>query len=75
MAPHELISEHWYWIRREDGSLAPYRFHRLRHDHKRNLLVGDFYVGSFLQSFLPRQVVGEAMMPASDATGKLPSES
>ena len=56
-----LKPNHWYWIRREDGSLAPYRFHRLHPDQ--SLAAGEFFVGSFIRRFLLSTVVGEARMP------------
>ena len=44
MLPEELKPNHWYWIRREDGSLAPYRFHRTGRN-ARDLVAG-FGAGS-----------------------------
>ena len=52
----------WYWIRREDGSLAAYRFHRRSVDRKP--AVGEFFVGSFIRRFPLSAVVGEARMPS-----------
>ncbi len=63
MTEDYLKTEHWYWIRRDDGSLAPYRFHRVRRDEKTGSMVGEFFVGSFLQSYPLSRVVGEAQMP------------
>lgn len=61
MSDEDLKPNHWYWIRREDGSLAPYRFHRRSNTAKR--AVGEFFVGSFIQRFPLSAVVGEAQMP------------
>ena len=57
----ELKPNHWYWIRSQDGSLAPYRFHR-RSDNGRQA-AGEFFVGSFLRRFRLSAVAGEAQMP------------
>ncbi len=55
----------WYWIRREDGSVAPYRFHRVSTDPA-GRLVGEFFVGSFIRRFSLSRVIGEAQMPQRD---------
>ena len=60
-----LKANHWYCIRRPDGSLAAYRFHRLGTD-RAGLPVGEFFVGSFIRAFRLSDVVGEAQMPESD---------
>ena len=57
----DLKPNEWYWIRRDDGSLAPHLFHRT--SSKRGRLVGEFYVGSMLQSWPLSRVVGPAHMP------------
>lgn len=57
----ELKPNHWYWIRREDGSLAPYRFHRQSDDRRQ--AIGEFFVGSFVRRFPLSAVAGEAHMP------------
>lgn len=62
MEPEQLQQRHWYWIRRKDGSLAPYVFHQTRHDDE-GKLVADFFVGSFLVPFGLNQIEGEAAMP------------
>lgn len=62
-ATEQLIPRHWYWVRRKDGSLAPYVFHRQSTDPKTGRLVGEFFVGSFIVTFGLNQVVGEAHMP------------
>lgn len=62
MEPEQLQQRHWYWIRRKDGSLAPYLFHQTRHDEE-GKLVADFFVGSFLVPFGLNQIEGEAAMP------------
>ena len=56
-----LKPQQWYWIRREDGSLAPYRFHQYRHQRGRRM--GEFFVGSMVQTFPLSYVVGRAEMP------------
>ena len=66
MSPDELKSKHWYWVRRDDGSLIPYLFHKVRHDPKSQQLVADFFVGSFLRSWPLGRVLGEAQMPDLD---------
>ena len=67
-ATEQLVPRRWYWVRRKDGSLAPYVFHRQSTDPKTGRLVGEFFVGSFIVTFGLNQVVGEAHMPrgASD---------
>lgn len=62
MEPEQLQQRHWYWIRRQDGSLAPYVFHQIRRDDE-GKLVADFFVGSFLVPFGLNQIEGEATMP------------
>jgi hypothetical protein len=62
MEAHQLQQRHWYWIRRKDGSLAPYVFHQTRHDDE-GKIVADFFVGSFLVPFGLNQIEGEATMP------------
>src|SRR5262249_18371485 len=62
MEPEQLQQRHWYWIRRKDGSLAPYVFHQIRRDEE-GKLVADFFVGSFLVPFGLNQIEGEASMP------------
>ncbi len=63
MDTQQLEPNQWYWIRRDDGSLAPYRFHRLRPAAGGGQAVGEFFVGSFIQSWPLSRVVGEARMP------------
>ena len=53
----------WYWVRREDGSIAPYRFHRTKTD-TRGRQLGEFFVGSFIRTFPISAVIGEAAMPS-----------
>ena len=65
---HDLQTNRWYWIRRDDGSLAAYRFHRTvsntsRATGRSDDDYGEFYVGSMLQTFPLGRVVGEARMP------------
>lgn len=67
MEPDQLLPTHWYWVRREDGSLAPYRLHRVVEDGADGRLVGEFFVGSFIRIFPLGSVVGEALMPESEA--------
>ena len=61
-----LKPSHWYWIRRRDGSLAPYLFHRYVESAKDEKREGEFYVGSMLQKWPLSAVVGEAKMPKDD---------
>ena len=49
MDPELLTPKTWYWIRRGDGSLAPYVLHRVREDVATGGVVAEFFVGSFLQ--------------------------
>lgn len=62
MSPEQLQPRHWYWVRRADGSLAPYQFHRLGAVVE-NQPTGEFYVGSLLQVWPLGRVVAEARMP------------
>ena len=66
MLPEELKPNHWYWIRREDGSLAPYRFHQISSRPKPGKLTGEFFVGSMIQTMPLNQVVAEAQMPETN---------
>ena len=61
MEAAELKPTQWYWVRREDGSLAPYRFHKVK--TRAGVVCGEFFVGSMIQTFALSRVVGEAMMP------------
>ncbi|HRX77818.1 MAG TPA: hypothetical protein P5307_02090 [Pirellulaceae bacterium] len=60
---NDLKPTHWYWVRRDDGSIAPYRFHQAKTDAKGRQL-GEFFVGSFIRTFPLSAVVGEAEMPS-----------
>lgn len=60
-----LIPKNWYWIRRADGSLAPYLFHRLSTNAETGRQQAEFFVGSFIQFFELSQVVGPAEMPTT----------
>ena len=57
----DLIPKRWYWIRRTDGSLAPYVFYQVRQDY-RGKTVAEFFVGSYIQTFGLNQIVAEAKM-------------
>jgi hypothetical protein len=59
----DLKPTHWYWVRHDDGSIAPYRFHQAKTDVS-GRRCGEFFVGSFLRTFPLSAVVGEAEMPA-----------
>lgn len=59
---NSLIPARWYWVRRDDGSIAPYRFHQAKTD-SRGRRLGEFFVGSFIRTFPLSAVVGEAHMP------------
>lgn len=61
-----LIPTRWYWVRRDDGSIAPYRFHQTKTD-PRGRRLGEFFVGSFIRTFPLSAVVGEAQMPEQQA--------
>jgi hypothetical protein len=61
----ELKPTQWYWVRREDGSVAPYRFHQAKTDAQGRRL-GEFFVGSFIRTFPLSAVVGEAEMPSQE---------
>jgi hypothetical protein len=63
----ELKPTQWYWVRREDGSIAPYRFHQRKRDSNGRLL-GEFFVGSFIRTFPLSAVIGEAEMPSLPPT-------
>ncbi|MFM8251698.1 MAG: hypothetical protein ACKOBW_08905 [Planctomycetota bacterium] len=70
----QLIPRRWYWVRRSDGSLAPYVFHRLRYEEAPAVWVAEFFVGSFIQTFRLNQVVGECRMPKTtpESSGSSP---
>ena len=57
-----LVPMQWYWIRRDDGSLAPYLFHQKKVDAQGNQL-GEFFMGSKLTTWSLGRVVGVAEMP------------
>lgn len=64
MEPSQLTPQHWYWIRRDDGTLAPYLFHRIRPDRSTGQRTAEFFVGSMVQTWSISRVVAEAEMPA-----------
>ena len=59
----ELKPTYWYWVRRDDGSIAPYRLHQTKTDALGRRL-GEFFVGSFIRTFPLSAVIGEAEMPS-----------
>ena len=60
-----LKPEQWYWLRRDDGSIAAYRFHRLKAAPRDGAATcGEFFVGSMLQTFPLSRVIAAAEMPA-----------
>lgn len=72
MTEANLQPNQWYWIRRADGSLAPYRFHQLRPANTGGQPTAEFYVGSMLQHWPLSCVVGEATMPVNDRPSTTP---
>ena len=66
MLPEELRPGSWYWIRTTQGTVQPYRFHRLRDAKPGGKHEGEFYVGSMLVRFSLGSVIGEAMPPTTD---------
>jgi len=66
MTAADLQPSHWYWIRRADGSLAPYRFHQLRPAKIGSQPTAEFFVGSKIQHWPLSCVVGEAHMPTKE---------
>ena len=60
----EMVPMQWYWIRRDDGSLAPYLFHQAKRDAWGNQ-VGEFFLGSKLTTWSLGRVVGLAEMPGN----------
>lgn len=67
MTADELKPKSWYWIRRPDGTLAPYVFHRISRDPQ-GQTVAEFFVGSFLVTFQLSQIEAEAQMPSKHDT-------
>ena len=63
----ELQSMQWYWIRRDDGSLAPYLFHQAKKDAS-GRMVGEFFMGGKLTTWSLGRVVGIAEMPGESKT-------
>lgn len=61
MSHEQLESGSWYWLRHDDGSLAPFRFHREKTVD--GVRMGEFYVGSMLTTWSLGRVVGRAEMP------------
>jgi hypothetical protein len=66
MTDAPLQPNQWYWIRRADGSLAPYRFHQLRPAKFGSQPTAEFFVGSMLQHWPLSSVVGKASMPITE---------
>lgn len=58
-----LQPNQWYWIRKPNGSMAPYRFQRTKRDPRTGTLVGEFFVGSMIVTFPLNAVAGKAAMP------------
>lgn len=67
MSPENMKPGHWYWLRQENGSLAPFRFHRVKKSAGKH--VGEFYVGSMLTTWSLGKVVAEAEMPQERSSG------
>lgn len=68
MQPKQLKPKQWYWVRRDDRTIVPYRFNKLR-DSIAGRLEGEFFVGSMICVFPLSSVVGEAQMPTSQPNG------
>lgn len=68
----DLKAGHWYWLRHDNGSLAPFRLHRTKKVDGR--LVGEFYVGSMLSTWSLGRVVAQAEMPRSESAGDKPKK-
>ena len=64
MQPEQLKPKHWYWVRRNGGTVVPYRFNKLREPETSGRLEGEFFVGSMICVFPLSAVVGEARMPS-----------
>lgn len=64
MNSDQLKPGSWYWLRQDNGSLSPFRFHRVKRDAGK--VVGEFYVGSMLTTWSLGRVVAEAEMPDDD---------
>ncbi|MFK7819725.1 MAG: hypothetical protein AB8G99_13480 [Planctomycetaceae bacterium] len=58
-----LKAGQWYWIRRKDGAVVPYRFHKVREQPYSNKFEGEFFVGSMICVFPLSAVVAEAQAP------------
>lgn len=69
MTPDELIPKNWYWIRRTDGSLAPYLLHRVLAPTNEGSSKAECFVGSFLQTFPVNRIVAPANMPTEGLGG------
>ena len=69
-----LRPRQWYWVRRDDGSVAAYPLHRVCRDLRTGVMRAEFFVGSFVRSWPASRVVGEAQMPLSDVEKSKPSK-
>lgn len=58
-----LKPKQWYWVRRDDGSMAAYPLYRVCMDLRTGIRHAEFFVGSFVRSWPASRVVGEAQMP------------
>ena len=68
---HENLKQgQWYWVRRQDGTLVPYRFHKVNPQSSDQPATGQFFVGSFLQNFSLGRVVGQADLDDNVPTNK-----
>lgn len=65
MSSETLKPKRWYWVRRDDGSLAAYPLYRVSRDLRTGVRRAEFFVGSFVRSWPASRVVGEAQMPES----------
>ena len=71
MDPLRLEPNHWYYLRKRDGTLVPYRLHRVlfsdhEGDESKSTAEVEMYVGSMLARFPASAVVAPAEMPKSN---------
>lgn len=62
MEPDQLEPRGWYWVRRDNGTLAAYQFHGLRREEDGRVLA-EFFVGSMLYAWPLGRILGKAESP------------
>lgn len=77
MDPSRLEEKKWYWVQRSNGTIVPYRLHRVivNGESSSSSAPGvpgqsakvEMFVGSMIQTFNTNQVIAPAVMPQASS--------